>query len=68
MCVLRLSCLPACALTVPLRSLQLRNRREELAAELANLRVAAKPLEASQSQPSQQSSDELADALNSFTI
>ena len=49
-------------------SLQLRNRREELAAELANLRAAAKPLEASQSQPSQPSSDELADALNSFTI
>ena len=51
--------------------MQLRNRREELAAELANLRTAAAalPLEASQSQPSQaSSSDELADALNAFSI
>ena len=60
--------LPAHALTCAVRPLQLRNKREELAAERANLRAAPEPLEASQSQPSQASSDELADALNAFTI
>ena len=63
-----LPCLSAHTLTFSVRSLQLRNRREELAAELANLRAATQPLESSQSQPSQPSSDELSDALNAFTI